>query len=645
MKRLSTAFALIGLSLAFGAVSLSFAKAQAEPQETQAGWRDMISDVSGYFEKVTDPSTIEDGEDLLMVGDHNSTFDMYYAANYHDYVSCGDRFQYYSEDLIYLNNHKCELFTFDKTGADFYIRLKTYYDYAKYDPDEPWPEENGYLCQDDGSGQVTPWGGLDIKSSKKDQNNYKWHLTYNGENMEIRSLTDRLLTWRSAVGTYGTDAFIAYSSSKHSNVNLYRPVKNMSGFDADIIPDTTVYSKQDTLRTNGLGVYFTTPNPVEGVDTHWVYIPDHPRFFDIDTDIDYPTAGVKTRSFTFKPTGQSYNFDITISDGSAQYYHFSLIDSAKEKDFRGTYLAIAENAGVAYDVGAEYYNQSDTGQKIALTGLNTGNHTLNTNDPDVFECVRWNNRTSSHNHAAFSLAVNRNSPDPEALFIRSYSNSFGIGYGQSNASNLEVLPQADQQAVQIVGNTLTINGLTLRYNPTISRFCLSSDTNLEAAKLYRLEVNSTTLGEVESFRSDFRQYCMSNCDADGSTNVATLGTSWNNRISDYYDICGPDAQRYFAAFEYSPSHYEVGSVDEMVAGYEYVLAKYGEQESKITDFMFRENAGTYHYSALQRSQLPTLSGTSTMPIIILAGLGSLTAIGAFVFLKRKEGKAGKHVGD
>jgi len=150
---------------------------------------------------------------------------------------------------------------------------------------------------------------------------------------------------------------------------------------------------------------------------------DYPRLFNVDTEINYETAGTYKRTFTYKPTNDECEFQINAID--ADIYHFSMVDPS-EIDYRGTYLAIAEKSKKAYNTGADNDYQADNGNPIDIgEGLDTNNHTLTTSNLNLYRFADFEQRHNASNKAAFNLVSNGSLL---TYNMTKYNNMSTIGY-------------------------------------------------------------------------------------------------------------------------------------------------------------------------------------------------------------------------
>ena len=654
MKRKTFLFAILSFFLTLTCVATASSKPatqtfasdwEDESREIESVWRH-----TGFLEKVTDPSTIQDNEELLLVGDENATFDYVWAGNYHDYVSANeDRIDLVQNGIMYLQNEVSELITFEKEGDNFYLHLKHYYDSYQVEGSRG---RSGYLAHDDAAHDyVTAYGGLAIKSSKDNPSKAAstWELSYVDGHMRITTAEEgdakRMLRWKAATG-YNSDAFICYSHPNQvvSNVDLYRPMKDVTSAANMTENPSSRYSKHDVINTSEIGVYLSRPKG-GGYDIINMPISEYPTFYNIDTVVDYDTSGAKARSFTFKPYNTVYNFNINVLD--SKLYRFTRVNSVTDADLRGTYLAIAESANLAMKAGHLGDYQSQNGGAIPLgdnSSINTGSGILETSNSYLYTL---NDKWSS----AFQLVhckADDEVREADTLYARTIPNSAPenggsyFGYVSSDEPGSRIKTAVKEKAI-VSGSNLVIHGLTLRYDPTTSGnypngyFVLSDDPSLEAAKLYRLDLNTDTLSEATTFRTNyFDYYIRSKCDANG---VSSNYSEWASTGTYFYTRFSPDCQRYFSTLTYVPFGHADATDESMTNCYDYMVRKYS-----LSDWMFRQNAGTlviYNDIDSAKNGFSTLaSPDNSVAIIAISAISLLgiAAIGAIFILRRKRSR-------
>ena len=620
--------------------------------ESKANYDDYTSVVSGYFERVTNPATLGDNEQLLMVGGQNAAFRYHVGASYHYWVTTErSGFDIYSHDYIYLNNSKIELITFKKNeNGSFYLYLPTY---ASNLSREAEGTSSGYIVHEGyNNNGVTAFGDLYIRHdiNKPSAAAAQWYLEYTDDSMRITTSEgddSRLLMWKSSgSSSYSWDSFIASTHREWtSNINLYRRVTPQSEVTFTTYLDSNEYGLKDTLRTNNMFVHFLLPSPAEAGAYRSVslYVNECPRFFEIDTEIDYEEAGVYERTIKYKPNNTEFKFNITVID--AEYHHFSKVRS-DEKDYRGTYLAIAEQSGMVYDSGNDHEYQSSNGKAISVgNGLDTYYHTLDTTNFELYRYYAFNDRISAPFDAAFTITLDTSNPVLGTYYMRNYENTSYYGYSEINLDeyNSYIATNSGMWPVTITNATLTMNNLTFKYNKTEHRFGLTNvadGSTWETAVLYRLDLNDEIIAEADYYRENNFSYLRDNtCQMDGSTDGDALKSAWNGIQYKYYnDVCSPDAQYYLSNLIYTHGTHDKDTNESMVDCYDYILNKYSEKYPQLNDFMFRRITGAYQENSSKViAQNNVLMGDNKVAIILVAtSILSISVVGAALLIKKRK---------
>ena len=650
MKMKNIIITTVMASLSIGAATFALTKGTTLI-ESKANYDDHTSIISGYFERITDPTSIEDGEELLMVGGQNATFRYQVGASYHYWVTTeGSGFDTYSKNYIYFQNKKTELITFKKnSNGSYYLYLRNYADNCHYECDEP---SSGYIVHEhiDHDG-VTSFGDLYIRGAKDRPSAAaaQWYLNFVGDSMRITTSEgsdSRLLVWKSSGSSWSSwDSFIASEHTEWtSNINLYRKI-NPQHIDIVTSLDTNQYGLKDTLRTNNIYANILVDSAIpDSYRSINLYASECPRFFEIDRTIDYDTAGTYQREVKFKPTNLIKTFNIEVIDSTM--YHFTKVKD-NEKDYRGTYLAIAESSGKAYYSGQDGEYQSENGTAINVgSGLNTSEHKLDTTNFNLYRYTDFSHRINAERDAAFMIIVEDDATSLDTYYMRNYRDTSTFGYSTINLddfnSYLSTNP-AGKWPVTIVNGTLQMNGFTLKYHKGQGRFGLTDTADgstWETAVLYRLELNEETISEADYYRENNFSYIRDTvCQMDGHTDRSELVSAWTGLDYKYFhDVCSPDAQYYLSNLIYTHNTHDRDTNESMMDCYDYILNKYGELESRLNDFMFRRDTGTYQENSADFSpNIKVIMGDNKVAVILVAvSILSISVLGTALLIKRRK---------
>ena len=163
---LSILTACLGISAATYVASDNQGKEYVEANAA-GEYNEKTSVQNGLFLRVTDPSTIQDGEELLLVGGSGKErLQHIVGASYHFWMTTeyGGDVQRFGE-FLYCNNTKGEMVTMEKNSdGSFYLKLKHFVDNTGYNNGKV---KSGYIVHegynDDG---VTAFGDLYFRTKK-----------------------------------------------------------------------------------------------------------------------------------------------------------------------------------------------------------------------------------------------------------------------------------------------------------------------------------------------------------------------------------------------------------------------------------------------------------------------------------------------
>lgn len=587
---------------------------------------------SGFFKKLTSVDEIVDNEKYLLVGGENSTLDYIWGGNYHIWVT-STNLNYYSnqKDIFYLKDEGAQLLTMKKVGSNYALYLENYVDHSDWEA----KIKSGYLVHNDGSGQVTPFGGLAVEKVSSFSNSSTWEVTYDGSNMRFVTLDGRLLALHGASG-YDPEAFFASTHLEwKSTMNLYKYCGDTGdhSYSNDPIPYRTEYNLEDVLNMHGLYVQFLTDEAVE----FNIYYDDAYRFFTYDNYINYEIAGTYKRTFMFVAHDHQFEFYITVKD--KVQVTFTLLNNTLVSDPRGTYIAVAENHYVAYYSKDEEYNQKNNGHGIALTdqGFDDYDHVIYEPTYDLI------------NNAYISIKREYSLELHEYVLKAFTSTGSYLSYtneGESDPGyNTYIRASIEEwQSPTIVDGELHFGEFALRYDDSNNRFLLSTDTSLEACKLYRLDLNLTNFNNMNSWREyNFDEEIRDYCDEDGQTsdfNLNIIREAWGTISPNIYTVehsfyqdLSADEQSYLASLIYWHDSHPYGSLESMVDCYDYMVNKYD-----LADFMYRKESGAFqtNYIAASLFNNNVINFSNDIFPIIVISIVSISALSVSIFVLRKK---------
>ena len=646
---------LVALTLTIGAGAFAASNKSVFSVSAEA-YNDKVSIQNGYFKKVTDVSSIQNNEKLLLVARDNLAIQFFVGASMHYFVTTEHwDFKYYSEEYIFLNNDKAELVTFVKTGdANNSFRLKLEH-FANYTSSGSGRIDSGYLVHEhyDNDG-VTSYGDLYFRTSvdSPNPNQARWTLEYDGSHMRITSLSGRLLHWKGG-STYIWDSLIASTHTEwDSDINLYRYIGDDDGTFTNVIPpDRYEYNKQDVLNLHGFGARVM----LDGGDEYDILYDNCPRFFDVDTEIDYEEDEIlgALRHATYLPNNLDLEFTINIVPQVQRSY--TIMNTALMNDIRGTYIAVAESYNVAYYAYNDAYDQYNNGNVISLSGcgLNTNTHMITSPSYDLYTYGYLMIQKEYHVESSYSGWYNT-----KVFSTRGKSISYCAVDEHTTDWDSYIRLSNDEWTTPFVRNAelhFMVNDVdyALRYNNVKGRFMLSNDTNYEAAKLYRLDINSQIMKEMNDWREYyFDSEIRSRCSSSGNTGQAYLDVIRSKWGDGHYrsgtieqafytnQFLSPDGQSYLARLIYTHNGHAYDTLESMIDCYDFMVVKYG-----LYDFMFRQEAGTLYIdpnpgeideSALYQNLMDALTNRKDVTIsIIVIGAVSIASLFVLIILKKK----------
>ena len=337
---LGVAIAALTLGVATFAIATNINK-EASPLDAEA-YNDKTSVQNGLFVKVTDLSSSQNGEDLLLVGDDVHTFQHHLGASYHYWLTTeygGATATLDNRNAVYCDNAKGELVTLEKDANNvFYLRLKHYVDNATTRA----KVSSGYIVQEAyNNAGVTAFGDLYIrdKKDKPSKAAATWELNFNESRgtMQITSkLNNRPLFWKQGSNYQWSSFACSTNESLVSNVNLYRKI-NSSDVAISITQAATktTYMPGEPVDLSGLVINARYPysgDPIFSVSSSY---DSYPSLF----GTSYVSYAYK--SVFFKWCGVEHAFSITAAHDTSNEILFLKPDT-EMKDLRGTYLLGAD---------------------------------------------------------------------------------------------------------------------------------------------------------------------------------------------------------------------------------------------------------------------------------------------------------------
>ena len=618
MKKKALLFgALLGAltisSITFAAISIN--KQEAAPVSASGNYNDNTSIQNGLFVRVTDPSTISNGEKLLVIGDGNKTIQYHVGASYHYWVTTEfSEFATYTDDYIYANGEKGELVTFQKNAdGSFYLKLDHYADWASNS--DRGAIKSGYLVHEayDNNG-VTAFGDLYIrnKKDKPSQNAARWNLTYTGGHMRIVSKSGRLLHWKGCGGSSWSSFIASTHPEWDSDINLYRKV---SSADMMIVktanPTKTTYITGDSIDLTGLQIradYYVNSEVVLSINSSYnsqssLFKPLYVAYYD--------------KSLHFTWCGIEGAFEIDVDHNVADEHLYYKPDE-KIQDLRGTYLLAC-----SYQPGPDsafVMSTIDTSSISSGAGADANSASVITvadenpicdtkyvdNHPELDE-----KRTAVTNNLV-EIVCNPMAGNVDvdyaikigdySLYIDTSVSNEDPSFGKLKLGSVSFATTANRVFTDAhnyvyigegISRQLVFDKSTLKVTTVISGDLTEDQIPLCLYKL-KLTKNLNYDEEIETFRATFFSKT-SAYDATAATRSVSKA-NWESLASTFNSL-RIDAQSYLASLTYSNHNHEAsGSFEEMVDRYDSILNTYYDLDGFSIidgDFMRRDLADTY----------------------------------------------------
>ena len=618
MKKRPIILGAIAAALTLGCIGVAATSFNKQPTRLDADGA--VSTQNGLFVRVTDPSTIRNGESLLVMGGYNNTFQQLAGASYHYWMTTeGSNFANVSDDYVVCNGELGELVTFYKNDDNsFYLKLNHFLDRTN------WSNKikSGYIVHEayDNKG-VTAFGDLYFreKKDKPSQDAARWTLNYDSAHgrMVIRSKSGRQLQWKQCSG-YSWNSFIASTHTEWtSNINIYRKLDYSQNIDIEItkMPTKTQYYAGEKTDLTGLeiAVHFQRDNLT--INSSYAQKPGWFKALDV---CFYPPAGV------FEWCGIRGTFPATVEHDTRHWRYYERSNSPQYTDLRGTYLLAFKSANIfygdavqsderTYALSLEDIKNSNTTGEIVWTWNNTnpiadGYAEPNPEHDGASPEVVNNIVTIALEDGKYYLTVDNSAIGVSNKYIGFAGDGLLQYFDSGIDEGFDFAVTVDQD------NHLLINGGTdmLVYD---SRHTIESepgvDPHLEQAlriffvhladkksyhipvELYRFKIESNEYlpeyKELESFRATFFNNT-ANFDATAQTK-GIPSSNWN-AIKQAYTGLKIDTKGYLASLTYTHDNVTAGSNEDMIDRYDSIINTYYNVDGGFEDFMLRGRATT-----------------------------------------------------
>ena len=626
-----------------GSISLALAKSDNFIQTKADEYNAKVTKQEGLFERVTSKDQIVDGESYLLIGGGNQTLQFSVGASGYTWMTTEfSSFNLYSEKYIYAQQEKGELVTFERSSGDtYYLKLKHFVNWAYGNG----AEQSGYIVHEQAQ---SSFGDLFFRTSKDSPSKSAatWDVSFENGYVRLVSKTDRLLVWKSSSSSYMWNAFIASTHTEwESHIRMYRYIGKIetSLLNHSTAPSRTTYNTSDVINLHGLSVIYGPINAIY----YQIFYDDAPRFFSCNTYFDdLPVQVGYLIHYTFLPCpedDQYFTIDISVSTDIV----FSKVYPEMMNDIQGTYIIVAENARKAYysepDAYSDQYYPEKNGKAVSLddSGINFQknygklfvNNLNNLYLKGKITIAREYNSTRGYVNKVFN----------NSLKSLHYTDSYtGGGWNSYMEYYNDIFsdPTVD-------GANLFLDGYAFKYDTEAGKFLLtnSTDSKYELCVLYRLEIGTEIIDEINYFRTQvfdykIRAYC-NEPDPARTTNIRNEWGDGKHTKTDtvehwFYqgNSLSVDARSYIVKLTYVPGNVTPNTPEAMVELYDYLVTKYD-----LPEFMCRREADTLAEKTLLES-LHIFTNTTPKENGILFVIIAITAIGvtgaALILVKKKK---------
>ena len=581
---------------------------------------------TGFYEKITDKSDLEDGDSILLVDVSNKNIFSHLGGNpaYAGYAE--DEDNHFTDDNRYIglsDSIACEFKLIkvnDGTSYYYHFRGSMTMDWSGvHDVVLAYcPEDHSEF---DSIGQFT---GDHLGARKYNSNNLKdektrWTILDSGSSGNNFNIVSRV------------------SGGPVRSFAIYRKYGITTSFGCDYYSlDYQNYYVGDTLNLHGL-IFNVYDNNI-GETFEYKYENNSGLFY-----LDNYTVAPNTTEYNLKIVGlpnRSFEFGINEPTESENYFYTNS-NITQLKDYRGTYLAAAEVS-----------NQSSNNLYLPARFITYNRYDIS----NVNTCYmdHGNIPVSQHILLDDAITIERVKYQGEYHYVAKnkddkYFNNREYENHQLDWSDIEFIDFTDTISpsnfieIREKNNNLTLLFKSM-YDDEIPLRCdtyyktMYFDTipdtseNCRDAYLYKLSTTHDTAYDITSFMSKFYQNTQ-NCDATG--NAQTVFSHHWEYLETEFNLLSADAKGYFTNLTYTHNAESYNTPEDVVDRYDFLIGKYSDD---LWDFMGRKSANTYQGPSLNNSimnNIITNMDASTMLIVVLM-IVVISSGALFVVLLRKK---------
>ncbi len=569
---------------------------------------------TGFFEKITDVSSIHEDDSIIIVSTYGDVFDYmagnpcFATASNNNSLLLGEENEY-----LYLNSKKVQYL---KVGPG--ISENTFAFYNKIAVVGSYGEANNGIS----------YLGPNTEENHGQENNYKnvaWFMNGFG----VRPHHDKRASWTleydsnhkvmkmanlDTIAPYmylhftrgGTRPNFNFCEDGAINVNLFRKKTIQHGtIHITKLPDkTTGYGPGDKIDMSGLEVEYRF-NESEKVPISYN---DHSYLFSSPGNAYSGDISSATYTVNFTCLGMPANFDITVNGGASLHTYTKL--TTLPVDYRGSYILRNESsffmANNAEVIKNGFAFGEEPGDEFVVNDYRLDNFVITIEKNIINDTIYYHAKNNEGKY--FDLGEE--------------------GSGQSGISLVET-PTANN-AITITSNGLLMIG-NKYLNGSGSNWTLDDTTY--AMVIYKrtyIYDESDDSNEVTHFAKYFVNEVLGHCDANGNEDRID---SYFTTSKEMFEDLSLDAKVIFTNCTYELEN--TTYVKRAVQGYDYIIYKY--HRSKI-DYLDRIENGFVTPKKDSSNLIKVIFNDNgpLISIIIVSSVIILSSVGAYIFFNKKK---------
>ena len=483
-------------------------------------------------------------------------------------------------------------------------------------------------------------GGYGIGSSSSKNASTSWYLEYfsdyDGEyHFGIKNVesSGSYLWYNPNVGLIG------FNSNAHAEFNIYVK-QNVTHINLFRDPNQTTYYPYESINLAGMKVEVMI-NSVMG-DSFDIAYDKCPAVFQKQTNSLYESDYVFVTVFYSSSYAKNVYFYANVVENPN--YTYTRVTNAT-KDFRGTYVFA-------------YVDADDQSKNAIFNSRLTDDAIYEDGNLSRGTFTASGNKISGLTYAQtqMTMEIGRFDQDGESIYYMKTAAGQYLTFEwnmladyQEGFKVVDTLEEIKQGSSYRKGEFCTNDGDITLCSPSVSMvFYLwntssasfsfveagSSITGYEYYKpayLYKLDTQSDTQNEVNSFVSGFNSNIKSQCDATGLTNNIT-SAMWTAQKNAFLAL-SVDAQGILANVTYNHGSEIDGSMKDIIDLYDYIVSKYGYE-----DFMNRGDAGTMEDNSSNSINpvIPNILQNNAVIIIVVTSIAAVSSLAITYLLKKRK---------